>query len=353
MYILLIKDADTNRSQLIRHIGDFTFSDDLTDVASKIKFSSDTKFAVGSKVYLVYAGIPDIISSKNLLFLFAGIITDAAYTNNDVYMYTVIDFGFYLKKNSVIIQFDCSFNTALEQLCTTINQKNLLSGANALIKLGDVPHIDVPIGKLFRKEEEAKVSNILNYLLDRAKRHTHQELYYECLDGRLNIRSYSQNNNLIGQMAQGYVILSANTISNPEITHSMLELKNSVILADKSETSGAKDVEASDSSSIEKYGLLQDVKDFDGSSSKGITKDTYASNLLKDSNQIKTTINLDILGDFAARKGVIIPINNDELGLNGNYLITKSTHTIKDDVYHNVNVELVPYANAIQNQVVS
>ena len=38
---------------------------------------------------------------------------------------------------------------------------------------------------------------------------------------------------------------------------------------------------------------------------------------------------LTIFGDYRARKGVIIPINNKELNLNGDYLIEQSIHIIQ------------------------
>lgn len=124
------------------------------------------------------------------------------------------------------------------------------------------------ITKIYKKET---ASNILNHIYKLAlKSGLKDEYYFNCLDGKLNLVKYEKNNDLKGYIANAFTMDSLKTIHSYTITQTL------------------------------------DEKD----------------------NTISNEINLNVIGDYNLKKGAIFDLKNEELNLDGEYLIETSDHTI-------------------------
>ena len=88
----------------------------------------------------------------------------------------------------------------------------------------------------------------------------------------------------------------------------------------------SKQISLSDSGSIAKYGLLQHIEQVDTDTNNDFN--AVAKSKLTELNQLKTTIDITMLGDYNMHKGVIIPVVNEDMSLSGDYLIKSSRHSI-------------------------
>lgn len=109
----------------------------------------------------------------------------------------------------------------------------------------------------------------------------------------------------------------------------MEDLKNRVIVTDNASDKITKRVTLSDANSISKYGLLQHIEEVD--TDNKINFNQIAKNKLAELNKLKITVDLSMLGDYRMRKGVVMPVNNERLQIDGDFLIKSSRHSISDN----------------------
>lgn len=298
----------------IKHIGEITYSDDLETIANQIEFSCDKEFEVGSKFILMN-------DDKRII---TGIITDSSRSLNRIFNYTGFDYGFYLNKNEVVIQFNKTpISNAIKQLCSKVN-----------IPTGDIENINAEVTQIYRGKS---VSDILFELLALAKKKTGEDYYFECPNMELKVSKYKTLDDLKINVGNMLAIGLKDSIGGVNISSSMQDLKNQILIIDNQEKSTKTLIQVGDKDLINKFGVLQEVEEFDDSSK--LSHFDFANTMLRDLSKVKNTISLDIIGDDRIKKGVIIPINNKELKLDGNYLVQSSEHTISSTA-HKIKVNL-------------
>lgn len=283
------------------------WSDDLNNYANPFSFSTYTTYEVGS-LYQILTETGETVLK--------GIITDFEQSEANVFRFSGFDCGFYINQNEIIEQFKkIPISDAIKKLCQ-----------NYSIPFGNIPEMSATVTEIFK---DKKLSDVFNQLIEYAKtKGCIKDVYSTCAQGCFEILPYQNITDLTGDMSV-FSTQSQKTINSPSIKVSMQDLRNRVIIADNSDKNRTR-VTISDSSSINKYGLLQEVETIDTSKANNLSK--IASDKLKSLNKLSKTINMTMLGDYRMRKGVIMPIDCDLYSVQGDFLITQSKHVIDGEV---------------------
>lgn len=298
----------------IEHVSGLEWSDNLEDCANIFNFSSDERFEAGSQ-FAFFDGKELVIQ---------GVITQIKQQKAGLYTYTGYDFGFYLNKNSIVKQFRTPVNIAdaFEILCREY-----------AIPYEKMPQINATVKDIYKNRV---LASVFKELLEIANAKIGKKYYFTCVKGKFELKQYEYREDCVFKLSDYYYTSSFNTLNNPDITISMEDLKNQVMVVNSGDKLVKKHIEK-DLNNIKQYGLLQGVEVIDADKNNNLMR--LALNKLSELNRLKTTISLSMLGDYRLRKGTIIPIKNKELGLDGNYLIKSSVHTI-DSNKENINVVL-------------
>ncbi len=285
------------------------WSDDLENYADTFSFSTCEQYEVGS--------LFQIITETGFVVL-SGIITDFEESNPNIFRYSGFDFGFYINQNEIIEQLKkIKISDAIKKLCE-----------NYSIPVGNIPEMSATVTEIFK---DKKLSDVLSQLLEYAKsKGCIKDVYFTCARGKFEILPYETIVDLTGNNGV-FSVASMKTINNPSVKVSMQELRNRVIVADNNEKS-QKRVVVEDAGAISKYGLLQEVETIDTSKTNNLEK--IASDTLKTLNKLSKSISMSMLGDYRMHKGVIMPIDSEEIGVKGNFLITSSKHNIDGNTEH-------------------
>lgn len=293
--------------ELQEHITNLEWADDLESVANTINFTSDDQFNIGSTFTLM----------DNNIEVMSGIISDYTQNEPDRFSYAGYDFGFYLNKNSIIKQFNgVKISDAFKQLCKDFN-----------IPVGTIPEMTTTIKKIYKN---VVLADVFKEFLDLIESKAGVDyFYFTCIDGKFNIKKYELIENLQGYVGDVFSISSIDTIQSPSVSVTMEDLKNRVIVTDNASDKITKRVTLSDANSISKYGLLQHIEEVD--TDNKINFNQIAKNKLAELNKLKITVDLSMLGDYRMRKGVVMPVNNERLQIDGDFLIKSSRHSISDN----------------------
>lgn len=301
MKILIKGHEITNASNL-------EWADDLGNSADTISFTTDVQIIPGSQFALI-----DENSGSTVM---SGIISEYSQSERDKFDYSGYDFGFFLNHNSIVRQFNgIKISDAITTLCREFN-----------IPIGSIPQMSATVKKIYKN---VLLSDCIKELIELAQTKMNVDYYYmTSSSGKFNIKKYEVIEDLSAYIAKTYTMLSQNLIQNPNVTVSMEDLRNQIVVVDSSSDKISKRLTVRDNESIKKYGLLQHVEEVDKDNKNKYS--TIAQNKLKELNQLTTTLSLTMLGDYRMRKGVIMPINNELFDIQGNFLIKSSRHSISD-----------------------
>lgn len=301
----------------IAECGNLSWGDDIETIASEFSFDSTSAVEIGSKVLIANA-----ITGNEVL---RGILTNKQKNMNKTFSYSGFDYGFYLNKNEVIIQFNnVKIDTAIQQLCAKVN-----------IPVGTIPSINAYVSKIF---EDVAVSDIIIELLEMATKKTGSKYIFSCQKGKLEITDTMAECDSNYELARGLLMPLNETLGNITYTESIEDLKNAISLVDTKEKTTFVVASATDSESISKYGLLGSIEKIDNDDKT--SKSVIAQNMLKELNQIKISISVDMLGVDDFKKGSILPLEYPDFNLSGSFYAKNTKHEIKNK-NHYVSAELV------------
>lgn len=279
MYDFYINDI------LVNDILEFSYSENLEDVASSFSFTALHDYGITTQDKLNNIKVCE--KGKKTPFYF-GYITDCEHTAKiDEWQYTGFDVGFYLNKNEVIIQFsNTSIINAIERLC----RENL-------IPAGDIVKFKNSVSKIFK---ENTISDVLKYLIDlESKKDGIKDVYIDCKNGLLDLKQYKLEQNLSTMIANNILLDSNKTLNNISVKNSIQELKNRVLVTDNSEQS-IKSIPADDPKSQSKYGLLTHVEKVDTKKTNNLQK--IADEKLAELNKETQTISISMLCDYRVQR---------------------------------------------------
>lgn len=300
----------------IPNCGELAWNDDIETIASEFSFVSTSNITTGAKV---------LITNKANKEILRGIITDKKINTNKTYTYSGFDFGFYLNKNEVIIQFNnVKIDTAIKQLCAKVN-----------VPCGNICAINAYVTKIFK---DVVVSDIIIELLEMATKKTGAKYVFSCQCGKLEIVNTMEAVNDEIELTQGQIINIADTLSNIQYSESIQDLVNSVTLVDDNDKSTYVVASAKDDDSIGQYGLLGQIESIDKDDKT--SKNIVASNILAEKNKIKKSINVDMLGADTLKKGCVLTLNYPDFNIDGDFYTKSTSHAVKNKA-HMVSAELI------------
>lgn len=252
---------------------------------------------LGDKVTLQY-------KSKIVFF---GIIEGEESNGRAPKKYNCFDLAFYLNKSTLTIQFNNKpADDCFNEVCKKFGIKC------------EITSIPTKIKKIYKTET---VSEILKDILSIAEKQTGKKYRFEMRGDKLTVFVWND------------IYLKANVewISNPQRSLSIGNMKNSIEIVSGDEKKIKVMASAKDNTSIKKYGLLhhsESIDDKEKSKSKQV-----ANNLLKEFNKIQESGSVSLLGNYEARAGRLIKLDEPITGLKGDYYIKDASHTISNGIH--------------------
>jgi len=249
-----------------------------------------------------------------------GIVVSKSEKGN-VYTYSVFDFGWYLNKSDVIIQFNNVIATsAIKQLLRKIG-----------IECGQLPYMSTLINKIYI---DAKPSDIIKEILEQVFLETGKQYFFEMSGSKLDIIEVgSEVLELEFKYADNLAPLKIDDVVGEDFTYteSIESMKNSVVVVSSDQDFYRILENKKDQDSINKYGLLQEVIKVDQkneSQSRNI-----ANNALKELNRKMTSTSIPLRGHKKIKQYRKLKINLPGTKLIGTFLILSANHTYSDGDY--------------------
>lgn len=299
---LSVIGSDSN-TDITSHTGSYQLSDNVDTFGAEFKFKLmanplDKNYAgkdieIGSKVAFIHDGI----------LMFSGIVTSYQRNHLAIWEYTCYDYGFYLNKNEVMIQFNkVPVSDAIKRLC----QENS-------IVIGEICEISTVISKIYSGDT---IGDVIKDLLKMASDELKTRFRLEMRGNKLFIEKYKDlyvNTKVI------------NIVGNFSNSNSIEDMKNRIVVVSSSEKNAQIIAETSDAKSIEKYGLLTKIEKIEDK--KKPQAANVSDGMLKDLNSVKKTFTVTTLGSDLVRAGRMLVFRQPEIGLEGAFLVKNCVHT--------------------------
>lgn len=237
------------------------------------------------------------------------------------------DFGFYLNKSRIIIQFnDAAVDDAIRQL-----------GGKSGVPIGRLPSIPTKVTEVYIDQTPA---DILNDLLDRATAEHGIKYGYRVEGVQLVVYEYPiQTIYPVHQLCPGA------TPYNP--TWSMLavggeatieDLRNQVIVYRDENEITQQLAMAADNESIGQYGWLQHLEKADESTTAAQAAQ-IAQTKLRELNRVAESYRVDnMLGADEVRSGVMLSFGSGKWGFEGRFIVTEVVHSYEP--HHTMRLEV-------------
>ena len=306
----LYKAAQSTAIDITKIVGGLTWKDNVDTLGMELSFDRiftagveiDVDIVVGDKLFLM----------NNNSEVWRGIVTDEGFSGKFGRSFTCYDYAFYLNKNEIVIQFNgVRADTAIKQLCSKVG-----------VPIGSITAITTSIKKIYK---DATPSDIIKDILDQAQKELGTKYRMEMRAGKLYIENYV---NLIVKATYqpAFNLASYDSLKSAQISgsRSIADMKNSIKIVSTEEDSSAVLAEASDSTSINKYGLLQAIESIDKADSAKARN--QANNLLAELNRIMENFTLEMMGSDLVRAGRVMYIEEADVNLAGYYLVKECQH---------------------------
>lgn len=307
---------------------ELTWKDSIDTLGMELDFSiayNDARFI--PKVNIDLGDL--LVLSNNAVEVFRGIVVDETIDGRFKRSYVAFDFAFYLNKSKTIIQFNkMKADEAIKKLCNQFN-----------IPIGTICPIPTLITKIYK---DKTIAEIMEDILEQATKELGYKFRKEMRAGKFYIDKYTDLvvKGLFKPASNIQAFDVTKAIEKVNRKRNISDMKNSILIVSGDEKSARIEAKAEDSSSIAKYGLMQDVESVD---SKDIAQArNIAKNKLEELNKISEDTSIEVLGSDEVRAGRILEITEPVTGLSGRYLVKDCTHTYKDMVHKmSMNIEKV------------
>lgn len=297
----------------IDNFGSLSWSDDIDSYTTIVKFNSQILFEVGRQFFLN--------NGNNQLL--RCIITDISFDRDLIYSYTAYDFGFYLSKNEVTIQFrNESIRNAITRLLNSVN-----------IPIGNILGVAGQVSNNYRKQT---VQAVINDLLTLATGQTGINYAVDCRNGSVNIRPYEFIEDITGDLSNILQINSAENLGNVKVTSSMQDMKNRILVYTGDDKNSQIVARANREESERQFGILQEILEPDKDERN---YNVIAQNRLREVNRITNKLDVEMLGDDRIQKGTLIRLRDERTNINGIFVVRSCVHKI-DNGIHTVDCNL-------------
>lgn len=315
-----------------RLVGELSISDNVQALGAHLKFTAVTH----ARDMLMHGEGPIPVGSKVGVytddgeFLFGGIIVTRTMDTPDKYTYDAYDFGFYLNKNMISIQFNnVDASTAIKEVLK-----------NQRVKVGYICDIPTKIRKIYHANI---VIDVIKDILEQAELDTGYKYRVEIR--RANQVFIERYNDLEIEMTPVPVNKFDSTSPgvlglDVQYVQTMEDLKTRVTVVSGTEKYLTHRAEARDELGEKMYGLLNEVIRADGKNDSQITN--MAINRLLEVAPIGNIVSFKVFGDNRVRSGRIINISKSYIkgSLYGRYFVKSCIHTYTNNVYHVMELEV-------------
>ena len=113
-------------------------------------------------------------------------------------------------------------------------------------------------------------------------------------------------------------------------------MKNRIVIVGGNDENMRIEARAFDQDNINKFGLLQEIITPDNEEQN---YNTLVQNRLTEANRVTTSLSAELLGDDRIQKGILIPIRDERVNINGIYVVKSSSHKVNNGV-HTVKCDL-------------
>ena len=178
----------------IEKVLSFNWQDNINNVFTSFDFESKTKLNCGDWI--------ELFNQDDKESVFVGVIIRAIQDNEETFTYSGYDLGFYLEKNSTVIQFkNAKISKAMADVCT-----------KGQLIIGEIPEIDLTVTKIYQNETLSEIlKDLYKIALDKGFK---DKYFFNCKDGKVNLLMYAENNDLKGYIANLYSIKSFDCIKS-------------------------------------------------------------------------------------------------------------------------------------------
>jgi hypothetical protein len=297
-----------NGKNISNLVGGLSWASNVDSLGMELNFSAASTDAQGLPKQTVSIGDIVVLKGKKGEIM-QGIVLDEQIKGRSPRAYIAFDYGFYLNKNEVIIQFNkIPAGEAIKKLLSQFNVKC------------SVPKIATKISKIYKGEV---VSDIIKDILDQVEKETGVKYRMEMRGSELHIVKGSD------------LIISAKfnmeAIINPSRSRSAVDMKNVILVVSDDEKVTKVLAKAEDAKNKKKFGVMQKVHTVD---KKDVAQaKNIANKMLKELNKIVETGEIELIGNDEARAGRILVINEPVTGLVGRYFIKTVNHTSNKGIH--------------------
>lgn len=251
----------------------------------------------GSKITLRY-------KSK---VIFYGIVVEIDHDGIKPKKYTCFDFAFHLNKSNMTIQFkNKPADQCLKEICKKFNIKHTITS------------IPVKIKKIYKAQD---VSEIMNDILAKASTVTGKSYRFEMRGNELVIFEWNRIT----------VKINNKWLESAQRKESITERKNSITVESSDEKKMKVYANVKSPTSVKYHGLLHLTEEIDAKEKS--TAKRVADNLLKQLNKVQVEGNISTVGNYEARSGRVLSVNEANSGFKGSYTIIASTHTLSGGIH--------------------
>lgn len=308
------------------HYGNVEWEDSIDTLGMKMSFSTPRN--IQDRYMMIYdnvlIGDKVIFKNKNHT-IFNGLIVDLTIEKHQRNI-VAYDFGYLLNQSKVMIQFNKINSTkAIKDLC-----------AREGVPIGNLNGLNATVTHIYKNET---VAGIIKDIINQNEVKNGYGYRMELRDGKLVIEPYS---NLlikpITKLASNVGEFDPTLLpANISKSHSLTDMVNKVIVMTENKNTVKTIYTTSDSNSIAKYGVFQEVVSVSKEEIQNAR--SIANNILREKSKVSTSVSMEMLGDDKVRAGRTIVLNNETFGLKGNFLIKNCKQSYSNNV-RTMNVDL-------------
>ncbi|MEI3162930.1 MAG: C40 family peptidase [Lachnospirales bacterium] len=318
--VILYKDNQAE--DITKQVSELSWSENLDTVGATLSFSvSDVVDRYITRLAIVAGDIISLYNDNEELI--RGIVVNVTrdYPKRNV---KVCDFGFYLNKNDIVIQFkNKSVSQCLKELFSKVG-----------ISVGSICDMPAKVNGVYIKN----VNEVIKELIKIQQDNDGKKYYYE-LRGK-NIYVFQLPTEPIDYIFKpatnvaAFDVTDKNAHGRGKYSHSIENMKNRVTAIIDSKTTGnmpAMEYTISDNTNIAKYGLLAENYNVNSDDYKNIKN--IAKTELEDKNKLSRELEMDFIGHYKARAGRVMHIVDDYLGINDYFRIQSVNHKIDGGIH--------------------
>ena len=318
--IALIKDGYS--SDITDMVSEISWSEDMDSVGLSLSFSvPDSEERYVPRLLIMAGDIISVSNDKEELIKAVVVSVTRSFPKRNVRAY---DFGFYLNKNDVIIQFkDKSVSDCLKELFGKVN-----------IPVGEICDMPAKVNGVYIKS----VNEVIKELIEIQQGNDGKKYYYELRGDKIYVFQLPEEPiEYIFKPAvnvAAFDVTQRDAHSRGQYTHSIENMKNRVTAIINSKTTGnmpALEFTVSDDENIKKYGLLSENYSVNSEDLDNIK--SLAKNELTDKNKLKRELTMDFIGHDSARPGRVMHIIDDFLGIDDFFRIQSVNHKVNGDIH--------------------